>query len=69
MKEIATRINSLREASGLSESRLADDSAIPRTTFKRRLIDPGTFTLGEMERLAGVLGTDPGWLWHGDDAA
>lgn len=69
MEPITTRINSLREASGLSESRLADVSAIPRTTFKRRLVDPSSFTLREIERLASALGTDPGWLWRGDDAA
>lgn len=69
MEQITTRIKALREAAGLSESRLADNSAIPRTTFKRRLVNPATFTLAEVERLAKVLGTDPGWLWRGDDAA
>lgn len=69
MEPITARINELRKAAGLSESRLADNSAIPRTTFKRRLVDPASFTLKELGRLAAVLGTDPGWLWHGDDAA
>jgi transcriptional regulator with XRE-family HTH domain len=69
MDQITARITSLREAAGLSESRLADNSAIPRTTFKRRLINPATFTLAEIESLAGVLGVDVGWLWLGDDAA
>ncbi len=68
MTYIATRINALREAAGLSESRLADNSAIPRTTFKRRLVDPASFTLAEFERLAGALDVEPGWLWLGDAA-
>lgn len=68
MGQITTRITTLRQASGLSESRLADTSAIPRTTFKRRLVNPGTFTLAEMERLAHALEADPAWLWLGDAA-
>lgn len=69
MEPITTRIVTLKKAAGLSESRLADDSAIPRTTFKRRMVNPATFTLAEVERIAGVLGVNPGWLWLGDDAA
>lgn len=69
MEPITTRINTLREAAGLSESRLADNSGISRTTFKRRLAYPASFTLEEMERLALALDTDAGWLWRGDDAA
>lgn len=68
MGQITTRITALRQASGLSESRLADSSAIPRTTFKRRLVNPATFTLGEMERLAEALEADPAWIWLGDAA-
>lgn len=69
MEPITARIEALRQAAGLSESRLADNSAISRTTFKRRLVDPASFTLAEVERLARVLGVDPGWLWRGDEAA
>jgi transcriptional regulator with XRE-family HTH domain len=68
MTQIATRIQALREAAGLSESRLADNSAIPRTTFKRRLVNPASFTLEEIERLADALDADPAWLWLGDAA-
>ena len=69
MEQITARITTLREAAGLSETRLADNSAIPRTTFKRRLVNPASFTLAEVERLAEALSTDPGWLWRGDEAA
>lgn len=68
MEPITNRINQLREARGLSESRLADNSQIPRTTFKRRLADPRTFTMREFERVAGALGVDPTSLWIGDAA-
>ena len=53
MEQITHRINALREAAGLSEARLADSSAIPRTTLKRRLIEPGApFCFGEAPTLA-----------------
>jgi len=68
MDQITARIIALRMAAGLSESRLADDSAIPRTTFKRRMVDPSSFTLAELESVAGVLGVEPGALWLGDAA-
>jgi len=68
MERIAAQITALREAQGISETRLADNAAIPRTTFKRRLIDPDSFTLAELERVAGALGTDPAGLWLGDAA-
>lgn len=66
--QITTRINALREAHGLSESQLADASAIPRTTFRRRLVAPGTFTMDEIDRLASTLETTPTYLWLGDAA-
>jgi transcriptional regulator with XRE-family HTH domain len=66
--QITTRINALREAHGLSESQLADASAIPRTTFRRRLVAPGTFALDELVRLAEVLDTTPSYLWLGEAA-
>jgi transcriptional regulator with XRE-family HTH domain len=68
MADITARISDLRTAAGLSESRLADSAGISRTTFKRRLGHPASFTLEEIERLAGVLDTDPSWLWRGDAA-
>lgn len=68
MGQITDRITSLRLAAGLSESRLADSSAIPRTTFKRRLVNPASFTLAELENVAAVLGVEPSSLWLGDVA-
>jgi transcriptional regulator with XRE-family HTH domain len=65
MAEITARISDLRTAAGLSESRLADQSGISRTTFQRRLAHPAAFTLEEIERLARVLDVDPTWLWRG----
>lgn len=57
MLYIATRIETLRAAKGLSETELATLSAIPRVTFKRRMVAPEMFTIGELERVADVLGT------------
>ncbi len=68
MADITARILDLRTAAGLSESRLADNAGISRTTFKRRLANPTGFTLEDIENLARVLDTDPSWLWLGDAA-
>lgn len=69
MDHIASRIIELRTSLGISETALADTCAIPRTTFKRRLVDPRTITLAELDRLADALNTTPEWLWFGEDAA
>lgn len=68
MEDITSRIEALREARGLSESELARSSAIPLTTFRRRLVAPETFTLAEFLRVAVVLDANPGPLWFGDAA-
>lgn len=57
MLYIAERIEALRVAKGLSETQLATASAIPRMTFKRRMVAPDMFTIGELERVADALGT------------
>lgn len=67
--QIPQRIEQRRVAAGLSETRLAIESAIPRTTLTRRMLDPAGFTLGELERIARVLGVKVSWLVGYEDAA
>jgi transcriptional regulator with XRE-family HTH domain len=57
MDQITARIEALRLARGLSETQLATASAISRMTFRRRLVDPTSFTVSELERVAAALGT------------
>lgn len=68
MDDITARIEALRAARGLSESQVAQASAIPLTTFRRRMVAPATFTLEELEKVAAVLDIEPGRLWLGDVA-
>jgi transcriptional regulator with XRE-family HTH domain len=56
MKHIADRIKDAMETSGISVSKLAELTGIPRMTLSRRLANPTTFTLGELVRIAEVLG-------------
>ena len=56
MQHIADRINSAMKRDGLSLTRLAEASAMPRMTLSRRLADPADFTLGELERVASAIG-------------
>lgn len=65
---IATRITELMTARGMSETRLATESAIPRMTFRRRLVDPTSFTVAEIERVAAALDVTPQWLILGEAA-
>jgi transcriptional regulator with XRE-family HTH domain len=53
------RISSLMEERGLTVKALAERAGIPRMTLTRRLADPRTFTLGEVDRIAAVLDVDP----------
>ena len=49
---------------------LADTAAIPRMTLTRRLADPSSLTLNELERIASALDTSPIELYVGhEDAA
>lgn len=59
MQYIADRIEAGMAAREFSVSRLAEASLIPRMTLSRRLADPATFTLAELERIASALGIDP----------
>jgi plasmid maintenance system antidote protein VapI len=49
---------------------LADTTAIPRMTLTRRLTDPSSLTLNELERIATALDTSAIYLatGHGDAA-
>lgn len=44
-----------RREAGLSVSALSDLSGIPRTTLKRKLLNPGTLTLNEAAALHAAL--------------
>lgn len=65
--QIPQRIEQQRVAAGLSETQLATMSAIPRMTLKRRMVDPSTFKMSELERVAAAL--DVTVLWLIQDAA
>lgn len=70
MDQITARIEALRLARGLSETQLATASAIPRMTFRRRLIDPASFTVSELDRVAAALETTAAYLaGYGNTAA
>lgn len=58
MTGVADRIHSRRETLDISVNKLATEAAIPRITLTRRLADPSTFTLAELDRIATVLGMD-----------
>lgn len=54
----------------ISVKALADTTAIPRMTLTRRLTDPASLTLNELERIAAALDTSPIFLATGQgDAA
>lgn len=55
MQHIATRIEALMQANGLSVATLAEQSGIPRMTLTRRLVRPSAFKMAELEQIADVL--------------
>lgn len=57
MQDIAERIKDRMEDLGFSVNSLADETAIPRMTLTRRIADPTSLTLAEVDRLARALGT------------
>lgn len=65
----SSRIRNLIKAQDLSVNALAEATAIPRMTPTRRLADPETLTLAEVERIAGALKVKSLWLLTGKDAA
>lgn len=58
---MAAVITDKRLALGLSQNRVADDSAIPRATFTRRL-RRNDWSLDEIERIAAALNAAPSTL-------
>lgn len=68
MPDTEKRIRNRMTAMGLSENALADRTAIPRMTLRRRLTDPKTLTLDEAERICDVLGVTGPWLLFGIDS-
>lgn len=56
--EIAERITRQMSELGLSIRSLATETGIPHVTLTRRLREPGTFKLIELERLSDALGTN-----------
>ena len=48
---------------------LARTAGFSYTTLLRRLADPGTFQMNELERVATALNVDPAWLQTGLEVA
>lgn len=68
VQETTNRIRSRMQELSLSVAALAESAAIPRMTLSRRLADPATLTLAEVDRIAASLNVDPTWLLVGDAA-
>lgn len=57
-EEVATRVNTARQSSGISKNALAEQASIPYTTLHRKLNGVGSFTASELSRIKNVLGID-----------
>jgi transcriptional regulator with XRE-family HTH domain len=68
VSSLADRLRGHIERANQTEKRLADESGIPRTTLHRRLIDPSSFTLSELEAVVPLLGITLDELLFGDVA-
>lgn len=62
-KELAHRINTVRQQSGLTKSGLAEQASIPYTTLHRKLTGVGSFTASELSRIVNALGVDYDAIW------
>lgn len=69
MPDTEKRIRNRMTAMGLSENALADRTAIPRMTLRRRLVDTDSMTLAEVERIALALDTSAPWILFGIETA
>lgn len=69
MHEVSMRIRQRMEELRFSVKSLGDTTAIPRMTLTRRLADPSTLTLNELERIATALDTSPLYLATGHEVA
>lgn len=59
---VAEPYRSLLAEAGQSINSLADTSAIPYSTLRRKLRDPEALTMGDVLRIADVLGVNPATL-------
>jgi transcriptional regulator with XRE-family HTH domain len=69
MQQVSRRIRSRMVARRLTVKALSEITAIPRMTLSRRLTDPSSLTLNELERIAGALDTSPVYLATGSEDA
>lgn len=69
MQGTKDRIERHMDATGHTVTSLADATAIPRMTLTRRLTDPSTLTLAEVERIAGALDVTALYLLTGSEDA
>lgn len=69
MHGIDNRIRQRMTDTGTSVKALSEATAIPRMTLSRRLVDPDTLALAEVDRIAAALETTALWLLTGLDAA
>jgi len=69
MQQVSTRIRERMAALDISVKSLSETTAIPRMTLTRRLADPATLTLNELERVAVALDTSPLYLVTGRESA
>ena len=69
MQEVADRIRTRMAAREITVKALADTTAIPRMTLTRRLTDPSSLTLNELERIATALDTSAVELYVGAGVA
>lgn len=57
----ATSANAVREAmeaAGITVRQLADRAGMRQTTLGRNLADDGSFTVGQLDRIAAALGVE-----------
>lgn len=60
---ILRNIDEVRRSLGVSQDSLSDAAGIPRTTLRRKLKNPGTFTLDEAAGVSLALGIEMSdWL-------
>lgn len=53
---ITVDVESYRVAAGMPVLELSDKSGIARTSLRRKLAQPGLFTVDELNRLSTILG-------------
>jgi len=66
---VGERVHQTLLADERTVSWLARTAGFSYTTLLRRLADPGTFQVHELERVAQALNVDPAWLQTGLEVA